>query len=238
MTLLEACLEEARIWSFCYLRNDQVSNRWIAFAEPERPEHPHWNLIFPCSDERGLSHEEGNQFREWYRSQGCKPHILDLQRSTESVVSQDWYFVHSGEGKVPPGSLDITETERLDIFSDALGRAFSLPADFVPYFTKKMTALREKVSSRFFIAKKDSDIVGCWSLFESSPSIDFMMNFGVVPEFKGRNLSSEIMEAVVSEGGAKQILTHTTNAILADKLLPRSGFTLLGEAQVRELFGR
>lgn len=238
MDFIDLITSESTIWKQVYECNTLLAPGWIAFREPKYPTHPHWNILYPQSVQTPrLTYEMIHRIKDWYEERGISPHVLDLSNDSEaSAVSYEEYFsIDKQTGMVASyKDLSIQVTEDLSVFSSTLQQAFSLPSDFVRYFVQKMDQLRAVVPSTFFLAKHETEICGCWSVFRAKPDADFMMNFGLRPQFKGMRLSQQLMNAVVAHG-IDRIYTHTNNPILATSLLPKAGFTSAGKAIIVRL---
>src|SRR5690606_8850648 len=103
------------------------------------------------------------------------------------IKSQYFGYQVERDEEIPRTELKIIETDDLDAFSNILKTAYSLPDVFVEYFTKKMSRLRDGIPSAFYLAQHGDDICGCWTIFRTGSEVDFLMNFGLLPEFN--NLS-------------------------------------------------
>lgn len=236
MNLIEAIRSEAAIWKTVYQFDESIVPGWTVFWEPEYPTQANCNILYPTSENPvviGKVYEE--RLRLHYGQFGIKPHVLDISGKSEAfavIKSQYFGFQRDPVSEPPRTELEIIETDDLDNFSNTLKTAYSLPNVFIEYFKKRMSKIRDGISSSFYLAQHGRDICGCWTIFRTGDGVDFLMNFALLPDYN--NLSTQIMNAILLKG-RKTIYTSANLPILAETLLPQAGFKHLGTAVVSDL---
>lgn len=210
----------------------RVSDKCTAFASPASQQIPHWNLVYPPDLKHRYTIEELGTAEAFYSASKLHGHVLVAgaawaARSAETVE----YFVTKA-GLAAGGNAaeieEFTSPDGADLaeFCSIVQTSFGLSDQTTAYFRDKMAVLAEAVASRFLIIEYQGRRCGTASTFRTHLGSDFLFNFGVLPEFRNKNLGRAMLQHVVRRSG-NTVYTYSDNPIMRDTLLPSAGFRSL-----------
>lgn len=235
--IIEAMHEEILVWKLCY-PHTIVLDQFLLFYYAEYPEHPHWNVVYPLN-EKCLNPKNQNtlELKSHYADLSLVGHIYsDTPSSTD--VSTDEYFRYN-PAKMAKSPMDLKyyawrEVKDLELFSRLVFECFDLNLQRIEEFERKMRRLDSTIPSYFYVLYNGSHACGVLSLFKSSDNKLFLMNFGLLKEYRGKGLSWSFSE-LLNHFPDYTIYTHSNNKILIEKVLPRLNFASLGRLYVQKL---
>lgn len=211
----------------------KLSRSCTAFASPDSKQVPHWNLVYPPSLKHRYSPDEVRAARSFYSRVGVPGHVLVagdewISSSAESVE----YFVcgparHRSSNQKQVEEFSSPDGADLGDFCDIVRACFGFSAGTARYFRRKMEILARAVPSRFWIIEYEGRRCGTASVFRTDDDSGFLFNFGVLPQFRNKDLGAAMLRHLVQRSG-KTVYTYSHNPIMREHLLPEAGFRSLG----------
>ncbi|HLG19732.1 MAG TPA: GNAT family N-acetyltransferase [Bdellovibrionota bacterium] len=214
-----------------------ISPRVTAFASPDTDEIPHWNMAYPHKLPERYTPDEMAEIESFFRTYSRKAHLLSTDVSWESeAVEVSEYFSSAGGRILSTPGIELLEfntgsNELFGPFNEILAAGFRLDQRSAAYFKKQLAHLSERLQSRFWIARERSRFCAIASTFAVRPSVDFLFNVVVLPEYEGRGIATRLLADILRQTN-QTIYVYSHNPAMRDQVLPKLGFRSEGVISV------
>ncbi|MCB9061223.1 MAG: GNAT family N-acetyltransferase [Halobacteriovoraceae bacterium] len=234
MKINDIIKEEYYIWNSVY-QSKIFQDRFVAFNDSAYPDHHYWNTCFDSKFDFEVPNLKIlNEINNHYNEINIKGFIVTIDKKYKNLkLGTDKYFYYKNstdKNNIKNNKMISIESYiSVEDFSKCVGIIFNFDGDFTSYFSNKMKILSHSARSKFYAIKYNGKLVGCFSLFSMNNTYDFLMNFGILPEYRGNDIGYETMKTI-SLLTDLPILTHTDSSKMMNSILPKSGFQYAGEA--------
>lgn len=202
------------------------------FVTPELREEPHWNLVYPkgVQDFKAL---ENAEIQDYFKAKKVVGHLGVLGEVNRPVKECCVYYsCQSNQVGDLAAGIEVGDFDSINEFSENVATVFGYNNQTKEYFQKQMQRINSEFKCRFFSFIKEGQICGTASFFEVAEGVQFLFNFGILPELCGQGLAEPCLQALLGLN-CGEILSYSESQAMW-KLFPKVGFKALGTMSLIE----
>ncbi len=235
--LIDVMNKEQLIWEMVYpsILLAEPRDAWKAYANPDYPDFPQWNVVYPPDFDHVITESIKSKLLMWFERYNCPPHIYSQDKT--GSISEDEYFVLDSRAARINVKDEINATfeftEDLGLFSSLAQKTFELRESMVKDFQEKMKIIASETKAIFLLTYIDNKSVACLSAFEVAKDEYFLMNVGVLHEFRQKGLMKSMLTHLLKNYSGK-FYTHSNNPVVRERATG-VGFESLGVVWIKPL---